>query len=201
MAGLLNSTKQPAPAAPGAQPAPAAPPDGQAPGTPGDNKIDDPILQQAEQSIEASVPEEHRAMYESIVLAGMKVMFSKGTASLIEQQLDEGGDLASNVSDGVAKLIMIVFNESKQSVDQFAPASVLAAVTLLCHAFDYAEQSRGTEVTPEILANATKQVQMKVLKSYGISEDQVNQVAAGGMQQGGAAPDAGQPPAQPSMEA
>lgn len=209
MAGLLNSNQQSAPGPAAATPPnsggleQAAQPDGKAVAAAGTDTLDDPLLKQAEQSIEDSVPPEHRQMYESIVIAGMNVMFSKDTASLIEQQLDEGGDLANNVSDGVAKLIMIVFNEVKQvSVDDFAPASVLAAVTLLCQALDYAEQSRGAQVTPEVLAAATKQTQMKVLKSFGITEEQVNQVATAGLQQGGGAPPAaGQPPAQPTMEA
>ncbi len=196
MAGLLNSNMQPQA---GAQPAAAAQP--QQPGGAADQKLDDPLLIQTEQAIEQSVPPEHKQMFDSIVLAGMTVMFSKETSSLMEQQLDEGGDLSENVSDGVAKLIMIVFNESKQDINQFMPASVLAAVVLMCQALDYAEQTRGAQGTPEIVATCTKQTQLKVLKTFGVSEDQVNQVAAAGMQQmgaGGAAPTAGgQPPAQP----
>jgi hypothetical protein len=195
MAGLLNST--PAQAAPAAAPAPA-PAAGQQPqqqGGAADQQLDDPLLIQTEKSIEQSVPPEHKQMFDSIVLAGMNVMFSKETASLMEQQLDEGGDIVSNVSDGVAKLIMIVFNESKQDVNAFMPASVLAAVVLMCQALDYAEQTRGAQVTPEIVAQCTKQTQLKVLKTFGVSEEQVNQVAASGMQQmqqGGAAPQAPQ---------
>lgn len=149
--------------------------------------LDDPLLKQAEQALEASVPQEHRNMYESIVVAGMNVMFSKETAKLMDQQLDQGGDLAASVADGVAKLVMIVFNESGQAADAFAPAAVLAAVTLMCQALDYAEQTRGAQVTEDVVAQCTKQTQMKVLRSFGISEDQVNQVASAGQQQGGAA--------------
>lgn len=189
MAGLLNSNKaamQTGPAS-ASQPPGAGAPQGEI--TSADQaaeSLDDPLLKQAEQEIDASVPEEHRAMYESIVVAGMNVMFSPQTSQLIEQQLAEGGDLANNVSDGVAKLIMIVFNEAGQDVNQFAPASVLAAVALLMQALDYAEQAHGAQITPEVIAQATKMTQLKVLKSFGVSEDQVNQVAQAGMQQQGA---------------
>lgn len=204
MAGLLGSTKQPVPA-----PAAAQEPDGAAApqeitsaDQAGAASLDDPLLKQAEQGIEQAVPPEHRKMYESIVVAGMNVMFSQQTAHLMEQQLQQGGDLAKNVAEGVAKLIMIVFNESKQQADAFAPAAVLAALTLLYQALDYAEQAHGAQVNPEMLAQATKQAQMLVLKSFGITEDQVNKVAAAGMQQGGAAPAAGTAaPAQPPMGA
>lgn len=191
MAGLLDSMKQPTPQ-PDAAPAGAptqqavAPQEITSADQAGAASLDDPLLKQAETSIEQAVPAEHRTMYESIVVAGMNVMFSPQTTHLMEQQLSMGGDLATNVSDGVAKLIMIVFNESKQDPNAFAPAAVLAAVTLLCQALDYAEQAHDAQVTPEMLAQATKMTQMKVLKSFGVTEDQVNQVAAAGAQQGAA---------------
>lgn len=189
MAGLLSSTQKPAAAQPPAagQPMGAGAPQGEI--TSADQaseNLDDPLLKQAEQEIDANVPQEHRAMYESIVVAGMNVMFSPETADLIEQQLAEGGDLANNVSDGVAKLIMIVFNETGQDPNKFAPASVLAAVVLMCQALDYAEQAHGAQITPEVIGACTKQTQIKVIKSFGITEEQLNQVAAAGMQQQGA---------------
>lgn len=195
MAGLLSSTQKPAPApqpgqADAAQPMAAGAPQGEI--TSADQAaegLDDPLLKQAEQQIDASVPDEHRKMYESIVVAGMNVMFSPQTAQLIEQQLAEGGDLANNVSDGVAKLIMIVFNESGQDINQFAPAAVLAAVVLMTQALDYAQEAHGAQITPEVVGACTKQTQIKVCKTFGITEEQINQVAQAGMQQQG-----GQPP-------
>lgn len=204
MAGLLNSTPQGAapaqpPVASTPAPAGAAPQEITSADQAGAQSLDDPLLKQAEQGIEQSVPPEHRSMYESIVVAGMNVMFSPDTASLMEQQLALPGDLGANVADGVSKLIMIVFNESKQQADAFAPAAVLAAVTLMCQALDYAEQAHGAQVTPELLAQTTKATQMKVLKSFGVTEDQVNQVVAAGQQQDAGAPAAAG--AQPPMEA
>lgn len=195
MAGLLQSTRAPA-QQPG-QPAAAAPADAAAPGqiTTADQaseQLDDPLLKQAEQQMDAAVPQEHRAMYDAIVVAGMNVMFSPDTADLMEQQLAAGGDLAANVSDGIAKLIMIVFNETGQDPNAFAPAAVLASVSLMCQALDYAEQAHGAQVNEEVIATCTKQTQIAVLKIFGISEEQVNQVAAAGMKQG-----AGAPPQQP----
>lgn len=152
----------------------------------GAESLDDPLLKQAEQQVDAAVPPEHRQMYEATIVAGMNVMFSEETSDLMEQQLSESADLAANVSDGVAKLIMIVFNETQQDPNQFAPGAVLAATVLMCQALDFAEQTGRGEVTPELLAQCTKMTQMKVLKIFGITEDQVNQVAQAGMQQQGA---------------
>ena len=182
MAGLLNSSPA-GQAAPQGNAAPAS-------GAP-DQQIDDPLLQQIEQGIEQQVPPEMKQMYESIVLAGMKVMFSKDTASLMDQQLDASGDMVANIADGISMLIMIVFNEAQQPPEQFIPAAGLASITLLCHALDYAEQTRGLKVDEKFIADVTKATTMKVLERFGITQDQVSQVIAAGQQQGGAQPPQG----------
>lgn len=182
MAGLLNSSPA-GQAAPQGNAAPAS----SAP----DQQIDDPLLQQIEQGIEQQVPPEMKQMYESIVLAGMKVMFSKDTASLMDQQLDASGDMVANIADGISMLIMIVFNEAQQPPEQFIPAAGLASITLMCHALDYAEQTRGLKVDEQFVADCTKATTMKVLERFGITQDQVGQVIAAGQQQGGAQPPQG----------
>lgn len=188
MAGLLNSSQQDPAGAPASAPQmaePAAPAPTDNPAQAGAESLDDPILKRIETGIEQTVPPEHKKMYDSIVVAGMNVMFSKETSNLMEQQLDESDDVVENVSSGVAKLIMIVFSESKQKADDFAPAAVFAAISLLCQALEYWEKSRNGVVTEEIAATATKQVQLKVLQGFGITEEQVNKVAQAGLQNAG----------------
>jgi hypothetical protein len=183
----MDSTQQPQPAA-----APQPQDQMQAAADPmsaGAETLDDPVLKQIEQGIEQSVPAEHRKMYDSIVVAGMNVMFSKETSQMMDQQLAAQGDPVTNVADGIAKLIVIVFNESKQQPDQFAPAAGLASITLMCQALDYAEQAKGIEVTPELAAQCTKLTVTKVMEKFGISQQQLDQVVAiGQQQQGGAQP-------------
>lgn len=188
MAGLLDPNKSAA--APMAAPQPDAQ-SAQGQQGAGAETLDDPILKQIETGIAQQVPADVKKMYDSIVLAGMKVMFSKETSDLMEQQLSASDDVVTNVSDGVAKLIMIVYNQSGQQVDQFAPAAGLAAITLMCQALDYWEQAMGGEVTEELAAQATQATMQKVLESFGITQDQVGQVIAAGEQagaQGGAQP-------------
>lgn len=185
MAGLLNSS-------PNQQGAPQQElPAGE------QQQLDDPILKQIESNIDQQVPPEYKQMYESIVLAGMHVMFSKDTSDLIEQQLQSSNDPVEAVSDGIAKLIMIVFNNAKQDPNQFIPAAGLASITLMAHALDYTEQTGRVKVTDQLAADATKATTQKVLQGFGITPDKVNQVVAAGQQQGGAQPGAEAAPAAP----
>lgn len=157
----------------------------------GAETLDDPILKQIEQGIDEQVPPEHRKMYDSIVVAGMNVMFSKDTSQMLDQQLDQDGELPQLVSDGIAKLIVLVFHESKQDVNAFAPAAALAAISLMCQALDYYEASGRGTLTPEIVAACTKATTEAVLDKFGITPDQLNQVAAAGQQAGAQQPQPG----------
>ncbi|HXE49563.1 MAG TPA: hypothetical protein VN663_14385 [Ramlibacter sp.] len=179
MAGLLTPPQDDA-AAGGAQQA--------APQGASAQNLSDPILQQVEQGIEEKVPPDLKKDYDSIVLAGMDVMFNPKTSDLIEQQLDAQGDIVDNVADGISKLMMIIYNESQGRMS--IPAAGLACVTLMCQALDYWEKTRDGQVTDDLVAQATKATVMKTLQRFGISQQQVDQTVAAGQAQGGGQPEA-----------
>ncbi len=191
MAGLLTPTaaQQPQQADP-AQPQDAsAPPQGNQDASAA--SLNDPMLKQIEDGIEQAVPPEMKSMYQSIVVAGMNVMFSKETSNLMDQQLAVSDDVVANVSDGIAKLMMIIYNEAKQPADKFVPAAGLASLTLMCQFLDYAEQAKGVKLDETMIADCTKATTQKVLEKFGIKQDQVNQVIAAGQQGGAAQPQQG----------
>lgn len=157
----------------------------------------DPILAQVEQGIEEQVPDDLRQGYDAIVLSGMDVMYNPKTADLMNQQLAQSDDVVANVSDGIAKLMMILYSESK---GQFSiPAAGLASISLMCQALDYWEKTGGGEVTEDLVAQATKATMLKVLEKFGITGKQLQQVMAAGQQAqaGGAGAGQAQSGAQP----
>jgi len=196
MAGLLN------PAAEQPQAAPASPQQA------GADTLNDPVLKQIEQGIEDKIPADKKDAYLAIVVSGMQVMFSKETSKLMDESLDMPGDMVTNVAQGIAKLMILIYNESKNGGGEGMDVTmgVPAAITLMCQALDYAEASRGVEVTPEMAAECTKQTMKATLKAFGITEDQINQTIQAGQQGAPAGQDATaeQPaaaPAQPMMGA
>jgi len=173
MAGLLTQTTNDQ----------AAPQQGDA--APTAANIEDPILKQIEQGIEQSVPPEMQDTFQAAMVSGMTIMFSKETSNLMTDQLNASGDIVKNVSEGIAGLIVMIYNEGKLTEQQI-PALAMAAVPLMCQALDYAEKANGIDVTPELAAQCTKATTAAVMQKFGISQDQVDQVIATGQQQGGA---------------
>lgn len=161
MAGLLDNTK----------------PQG---GANAAQQIKDPMLQQIEQGVEQQVPPNLKKGYDAIMLAGLQVMFSKETSNLLNQQLESNPDIVAAVSEGIAKLMMIIYSESKGKMD--IPAAGLACISLMAVALDYWEKAYGGEVTPEIISEATKETMKKTLEKFGITGDQLEQVMAAGQQ-------------------
>lgn len=198
MAGLLTPSNQQAQQG---QPAPAQEASPVDKSQAGPETLNDPVLKQIEQGIEEKIPPDLKDAYLAIVVSGMQVMFSKETSELLDKTLSMQGDMVSNIAQGIAKLLTLVYNESKKSVPEGGEGgmdvrmAVPAGITLMCQALDYAEQTKGVEITPEMAAEATKQTMMATLKAFGISEDQVNQTIQAGQQQGGAGQDQGAPTA------
>jgi len=181
MAGLLNPAAEQPQAA-------SAPAEQGAPSQAGADTLNDPVLKQIEQGIEDQVPADMKDAYLSIVVSGMQVMFSKETSKLMDQTLAMPGDPVTNIAQGVSKLMILVYNESKNGGGEGMDVrmAVPAAITLLCQALDYWEATKGGEVTPEIAAEATKQTMTATLKAFGIGEDKIAQTIAAGQQQGDA---------------
>lgn len=160
---------------------------------------EDPILAQVERGIEEQVPADLRQGYDAIVLSGMDMMFNPKTADLMNQQLAQSDDIVNNVAEGIAKLMVILYNESKGAFS--IPAAGMASITLMAQALDYWEKTGGGEITEDMVAQATKATMMQVLEKFGITGDQLQQVMAAGQQAqaGGAGAEPAQGGAQPQM--
>ncbi len=98
----------------------------------------DPILKQIEDGIEAAVPKELKTAYLRVMAAGMKIMFSKETSKFMEERLENVDDVPKAVAEGIADLLLLVYNESKRTMS--IPAAMLAAFSLMSQALDYAEK-------------------------------------------------------------
>lgn len=138
-------------------------------------KTNNEMMQQVEQQMQAKVPPESKAGFEKAVTAGLKVMYeSKG--GVITQQLSKSDDYAHNVGEGVAKLIGILFQQSKGTL----PIEIAfpAASIFMCEGLDFLEKAGKVEVTPELLAETTQDMTASVLQLYGITPEQMQQVIA-----------------------
>lgn len=119
------------------------------------NRVVDPLLRQAQAGIEAKIPAELKPEYLRIIIAGLKVMFMPQTEHLMAEKFKAAGNnLVPAVADGISDLMLIIYKQSGRRAS--IPAMAPAAVVLMFHALDFAEQALHVQVTKDMIAECTQ---------------------------------------------
>jgi len=119
---------------------------------------------------------QQKAQLERIVLAGQKVMFSRQSHKLMLDQLNGPGPIDVKLGQGIAGLIGLLMQESKNSL----PPNLLipAGMVLLAHAARFLAES-GQPVSDQDIANAMNVMVTAVLNAFGLDADKVAARAGG----------------------
>lgn len=128
------------------------------------------MIIKAEAAIDAKVPPKDKAAYDKIVLAGMKVMFSKETHGQLLQGLQESPEMKT-VVDGIIGILGILFQESRNTMP--VGPMILAGQSLLMEGLDFMEQGGMIEVTPDLLAEATQLYIETLLPKLGMTPEKM----------------------------
>lgn len=141
-------------------------------------------LDGARKQIESKIPDKYRRGYDSIMAAGMKVMFSDKTFPKMQEyvnSIQSPQEVPEKVAHGITKTMSILMNMSKGKMPM-EPAGA-AAQSLMTHALDYVRDVKGLPVDKDTLAattKATNQGMMTLLQQYsGLSPEQFEQVLKG----------------------
>ena len=119
------------------------------------------------------VPSELKPMYDKIVLAGMRIMFSKGSHQLLVDQLQKEGPLAEKISAGIVALMYMLWTQSNKSI---APQLIIPAATALTlRAFDYVQKTGDPEATKEVLGQSVEGALDGIMKGFGGNIDSMEQ--------------------------
>src|SRR3990170_4668461 len=122
MAGLLNAEKS---------------------ATPKTARLKNPSLEKIETDMEAKVQPKDMEMYNAIIVSAMTIMYDAKTRQFIKQRMSASQDMAKNAANGVADLIMMVFQNSGQDkqpeqAQPFFDAAVAACIPLMAQVLDMA---------------------------------------------------------------
>jgi hypothetical protein len=173
------------------------------------NTVKDPLLKQAQQQAEVSVPKKYQTGYNAIMAAGLKLMFSEKTFPMMQQymaSIKSPQEIPKVVAHGIVKVLSMLMNAGKGKFP--LEASGPAAIVLMTHALEYLESVKTMEITADTLAETTRLVNqghlMLLKQASGLDDNQFGQVMAGKgkelaaqlQAQAGAAP-AGAPPSAP----
>ena len=94
---------------------------------------------------EMKLPPELQNAYDKVVVAGMKMMFSKETQGDMLKVLEQEGPMYQKLGEGVATLMLTMFMQSNQTM----PPQVIipAGIELLVQAADFIRKSGLGKVT------------------------------------------------------
>lgn len=117
------------------------------------------------------MPPELQEAYERVVVAGMKVMFSKESHQMMLKEIQGEGPVSEKLGKGIAGLMLLLFKESNETI----PPQVIipAGVELLVQAADFVKKSDIEQVTNEDIGNAIEVFITMILDKFGADSKQI----------------------------
>ena len=130
------------------------------------------------------------AQLDRIVLAGKRVMFDQRSHKMFLEQLDGPGTTAQKLGQGVAGLMGLLWQESRQSL----PPQLLipAGMVLVAVAAEFLKKG-GMDVSDQDIAGGIEALVTALLQAGGVDPDKMAEIGARGIKTGDTmpAPEAG----------
>jgi hypothetical protein len=123
----------------------------------------------------SEIPSNFQEAFSRVVKAGMRVMFSEQTHDMMIEQLSQEGDLADNVGNAIAGLMLLLYQKSNKTM----PGEVIipSGVYLLAEGADFIEKVTGEKITPDVMAKAMQVMVDVLMKSFGADPNRVMSAA------------------------
>ena len=112
------------------------------------------------------MPPELQEAYERVVIAGMKVMFSKESHKLMLDELQKEGPMGQKLGTGIAGLMLLLVKESNGTL----PPEVIvpAGINLLTRAADFIRKSKIEKITNGDIGDAMEVFMSTILEKFGV---------------------------------
>lgn len=140
-------------------------------------------LQGTADEIESKVPEELRDPYDSMIVAGSKLLWGDQTHDVlvnayIKNNIKSEKDIPAAISKGIAQLVGLVIRKSGQRPEQLAPASMIASQVLMIHVLIYLQKKKKFVITNRVLAETTHALLKAMFKLFGVSKQKFQAILA-----------------------
>ena len=136
--------------------------------------ITNPQLAKAEASIESKIQPKDKASHQKIVIAGLKVLFSKELNGELFNNLRQSKNPAISTAEGIIGLLGILYKQSRNTMP--VGPMVTAGMTLILNSLDFAEQAGIIKVDNEMIDLATEHYLESLLPKIGVTPEQLQQV-------------------------
>lgn len=119
------------------------------------------------------LPPELQNAYERVVVAGMKLMFSKETNKYLLKALEGQGSMAEKLGNGIAELVLMLFLQSNKTMP---PQVIIPAGTeLVVQAADFIKKSQLAPVTNRDIGDGIQIMMAQVFRQFGIDPNKLIQ--------------------------
>lgn len=163
MDGFLNAA--PAIAAPGTA----------APSTAGSSSLENPLLQQMQNGLEAKLTPENRDDYNKVVVAGLHIALDRGANSFMAK-LHASPDPIGDCAKGAVALMLIMRKETRGAMP--LQAGIPAGVTLMLHGLDFIDHAGIVKIAEPELVRAITQFTNQLFWKLGISPEMLQKATA-----------------------
>ena len=132
--------------------------------------LKNPLLKQAQTKIESGVQD--RDAYNRIVQAGTKVIYDKATFSELSKSIRQAQDPVTEIAEGMIGILGILYKQSRKTMP--IPAMVMAGMSILLDALDFAEQAGLVKIDKAQLTKATTHYLNSLLPKFGLTPDKID---------------------------
>lgn len=131
------------------------------------------VLEQARQKFEEQVPQQYQDALNRVVTAGKKILYSKESHAMVEQEL-AGDNPVAAAGAGAADLMGMLVKESRGTMPRqvVAPAMMI----LLTDVLDYLKQTGRAKGDAADLETATQALTDTMMKAAGVSPAQFHAI-------------------------
>lgn len=122
------------------------------------------------------IPPELQNAYDRVVLAGMKLMFSKESNNFVMKQVQSEGPIGPKLGESIAGLMLMMFMESNKTM----PPQVIipAGLELLAQAADFLRKSKLAQVSNKDFGDATEIMMTIIMQKFGVTPEKMQQLFA-----------------------
>ena len=133
---------------------------------------DDLTKESVEENIK--MPPELQEAYERVVIAGMKVMFSKESHKFMLKELQREGPMDQRLGKGIAGLMLLLVKESNNTI----PPEVIipAGMKLMMEAVDFMRETGLGEPTNAEIGSGMQIMISTILEKFGVAPDKMEQM-------------------------
>lgn len=132
--------------------------------------LKNPLLKQAQTKIESGVQD--RDAYNRIVQAGTKVIYDKATFTELSKAIRQAQDPVTEIAEGMIGILGILYKQSRKTMP--IPSMVMAGMSLLLDALDFAEQAGLVKIDKAQLNKATTHYLNSLLPKFGLTPDKID---------------------------